>query len=379
MTTKQNKGFTLLEILLVIAAIGILAAIVLVAINPNRQIAQARNTVRQADINTIQKAVEQYLIENGSYPSSISATPGYICNTGTEQVNGSTNCSGRVDLRELVPDYIAGIPRDPQATGTSTGYNIVINPNNNKIAVSADLAESKLISLNPYIVTNGLVLNLDAGNPASYPGTGNTWFDLSGNGRNGTLVNGVGFNSANGGALSFDGVNDYVNFTDKPEFTFTDAKFSLEIFFIYINKTDIDNSIIGKRDYGFTQREYNFYMYEPGSTPILRFIISSNLTANWTIVESSSIQKNTWYHAVATSDAGVGRIYLNGVLNATNNSMNSSIINGTSPLTIGNAFNSGSALQYFNGSIPLARIYNRALTASEIQQNFNATRGRFGL
>ncbi len=71
MTINQNKGFTLLEILLVIAAIGILAAIVLVAINPNRQIAQARNTVRQADINTIQKAVEQYLIENGSYPSSI--------------------------------------------------------------------------------------------------------------------------------------------------------------------------------------------------------------------------------------------------------------------------------------------------------------------
>jgi prepilin-type N-terminal cleavage/methylation domain-containing protein len=78
MTTKQNKGFTLLEILLVIAAIGILAAIVLVAINPNRQLSQARNTVRQADINTIQKAVEQYLIENGSYPSSISTTSGYM-------------------------------------------------------------------------------------------------------------------------------------------------------------------------------------------------------------------------------------------------------------------------------------------------------------
>ena len=380
MPIKQNKGFTLLEILLVIAAIGILAAIVLVAINPNRQIAQARNTVRQADINTIQKAVEQYLIENGSYPSSITTTPGYICNTGTEQVNGSTNCSGRVDLRELVPTYIAGIPKDPQATGTSTGYIVAINADNNKVSLQASLSERGILVINPLsIVTNGLVLNLDAGNSASYPGTGTTWFDLSGNGRNGTLVNGVGFNSANGGALSFDGVNDYVNFTDKPEFTFTDAKFSLEIFFIYINKTDIDNSIIGKRDYGFTQREYNFYMYEPGSTPILRFIISSNLTANWTIVESSSIQKNTWYHAVATSDAGVGRIYLNGVLNATNNSMNSSIINGTSPLTIGNAFNSGSALQYFNGSIPLARIYNRALTASEIQQNFNATRGRFGL
>jgi hypothetical protein len=201
--------------------------------------------------------------------------------------------------------------------------------------------------------------------------------DLSiGGGNNGTLVNGVGYSN---GALSFDGVNDYVNFTDKPEFTFTDAKFSLEVFFRYVNRTDNDNCIIGKRDYGFTQREYNFYVYEPVSTPILRFIISTNLTPNWTFVESSTIQKNTWYHAVATSDAGVGKIYLNGVLNATNNSMNSSTTNGTSPLTIGNAFNSGSALQYFNGSIPLARIYNRALTAEEIKQNYEALRGRFGL
>jgi type IV pilus assembly protein PilA len=158
MTTKQNKGFTLLEILLVIAAIGILAAIVLVAINPNRQIAQARNTVRQADINTIQKAVEQYLIEKGSYPSSITTTPGYICNTGTEQVNGSTNCSGRVDLRELVPDYIAGIPRDPQATGNNTGYNIVINPNNNKVGLIAGLSEKKYIVINPYTFESGYSL-----------------------------------------------------------------------------------------------------------------------------------------------------------------------------------------------------------------------------
>jgi hypothetical protein len=231
----------------------------------------------------------------------------------------------------------------------------------------------------PDVSESGLVLALDAGNSKSYPGSGTTWTDLSGSGNTGTLVNGVGYNSGNGGALSFDGVDDYVNFTDKPEFTFTDAKFSLEIFFRYINKTGNDNGIIGKRDYGLTQREYNFYVYEPSSTPTLRFIISSNLTGNWTTVESSTIQKNTWYHAVATSDAGVGRIYLNGVLNATNNSMNSSTTNGTSPLTIGNAFNSGSAVQYFNGSIPLARIYNRALTAQEVQQNYNATRGRYGI
>ncbi|MEY3471081.1 MAG: hypothetical protein RLZZ223_431 [Candidatus Parcubacteria bacterium] len=98
-----------------------LAAIVLVAINPNKQLAQARNLVRQADINAIHKSLEQYLIDNGRYPNNVSSVPGYICNTGIEQTGGSTNCSGRVDLRELVPTYIAGIPKDPQATGINTG------------------------------------------------------------------------------------------------------------------------------------------------------------------------------------------------------------------------------------------------------------------
>ena len=233
------------------------------------------------------------------------------------------------------------------------------------------------LSHSPSIVLDGLVLCLDAGNPKSYPGSGTTWTDLSGNGNNGTLVNGVGYSGSNLGSLSFDGVNDYVNFTDKNEFTFTDARFSLEVFFRYVDKTNADNSLFGKRDYGLTQREYNFYVYEPSSTPTLRFIISSNLTANWTVMDTPAIQKNVWYHAIATSDSGVGRIYLNGSLSATNSSMHSSTANGTSPLSVGCAFNSGSATQFFNGSIPLVRLYNRSLTASEIQQNYNALKGRF--
>jgi hypothetical protein len=67
------------------------------------------------------------------------------------------------------------------------------------------------LSHSPSIVTDGLVLCLDAGNPKSYPGSGTTWTDLSGNGNNGTLVNGVGYSGDNLGSLSFDGVNDYYN------------------------------------------------------------------------------------------------------------------------------------------------------------------------
>jgi hypothetical protein len=68
------------------------------------------------------------------------------------------------------------------------------------------------LSHSPSIITQNLVLCLDAANPKSYPGSGTTWTDLSGNGNTGTLVNGVGYNSGNLGSLSFDGVNDYVNY-----------------------------------------------------------------------------------------------------------------------------------------------------------------------
>ena len=144
-----KKGFTLLEILLVIAAIGILAAIVLVAINPNRQIAQARNAQRRSDVNTIYKALEQYLIDNQSYEvggTGINNDVKNVCKTGTEQVGGATSCTGKADLRVLVPTYLAAIPTDP-AGGE---YTVRINSENNRISVTAPSAElSQKIVINP--------------------------------------------------------------------------------------------------------------------------------------------------------------------------------------------------------------------------------------
>lgn len=111
----QNKGFTLLEILLVIAAIGILASIVLVAINPNRQLAQVRNAERRSELNTIYKALEQYLIDKQGYPVGITDTEQDICTN-----NNTTGC---VNLGVLVPDYVSSIPVDP--TGISYKIGIV--------------------------------------------------------------------------------------------------------------------------------------------------------------------------------------------------------------------------------------------------------------
>ncbi|MGA1050594.1 MAG: type II secretion system protein, partial [Minisyncoccia bacterium] len=106
---KVKKGFTLLEILLVIAAIGILAAIVLVAINPTRQINQARQAVINSEKNAIVKAIEQYVIDNQIYPADITETSKAICNDIV-----TTNCA---NLSILVPTYIAAIP-------SSTNYTV---------------------------------------------------------------------------------------------------------------------------------------------------------------------------------------------------------------------------------------------------------------
>ena len=139
---NKRKGFTLLEVLLVIAAIGILAAIVLVAINPTRQIAQVRNAQRRSDINTIYKALEQYLIDNKDYPEGITGTPKAICNNTV-----TPDC---VDLEVLVPTYLAAIPKDPNG-GL---YEVYINPSNNRIAVEAPEVElGQSIAVNPIATT----------------------------------------------------------------------------------------------------------------------------------------------------------------------------------------------------------------------------------
>ncbi|MEY2985839.1 MAG: Synechococcus phage, partial [Candidatus Parcubacteria bacterium] len=146
-----RKGFTILEILLVITLIGILSTIALVAINPNRQLAQARNLKRKSDINAIYNALEKYTVRNrgNTYPG-ITFTLQEICNTGTRSTTDDlpdTNyCEGKADLRALVPTYIAAIPVDPQGGA----YRVSRNSDNNRISVTAPGAElSQTIAINP--------------------------------------------------------------------------------------------------------------------------------------------------------------------------------------------------------------------------------------
>src|SRR3989339_1399937 len=155
--TKRKRGFTLLEILMVIAIIAILASIVILAINPNRQLAKVRNTQRQMNLGEINKALQQYYIDNRSYPISVTTTLTEICNTGATSSPNSVDCTDLVDLSPLVPTYLVAIPTDPQASGTSTGYMVMKNSSNKIVLLASEAELNTNIGIGSAIPTNGLI------------------------------------------------------------------------------------------------------------------------------------------------------------------------------------------------------------------------------
>jgi hypothetical protein len=218
------------------------------------------------------------------------------------------------------------------------------------------------------IVTNGLVLNLDAGQQDSYPGSGTTWTDLSGSGNNGTLVNGVGYNSDNGGSLVFDGINDTVNFTYDLRSDWTYECWAL-------HNTVSGFAFLGQGQN--TARSGLHIWFRNGND--LRFAMYSNDTDAISLTTSTGV----WYHYCFTYNHStfLKQIYRNGVqLTGIPQQTQTSYI-GTGTVRIGATYSFGVSLSqggsYANGRIASSRLYNRVLTTAEIAQNFNALKSRY--
>jgi hypothetical protein len=220
--------------------------------------------------------------------------------------------------------------------------------------MSATLGPSKSI-------TSGLVLYLDAANLTSYPGTGTTWTDLSGNNNNGTLTNGPTFNSANGGSIVFDGVDDYVNCGNNNSSKLTSG--TVNVWMKTTSTSVAYQGIVTKAlNYGIYNYGGNLLLYDWGTGADRNSGISIS-NGNWRFI-TLRFSSNSLNNAT---------VYINGVLVYTTTMYKTSDIYN---LGIGTG---GDGSQPLPGTIGVVQIYNKVLSATEILQNYNATKGRFGL
>jgi len=220
------------------------------------------------------------------------------------------------------------------------------------------------------IVQQGLVLNLDAGNPYSYAGAGATWFDVSGTGNNGTLTNGPTYNSTNGGVVVLDGVDDYITCANNASLQITSA-LTLEIWFY--NTAAVDG--LGMIVKGPLSSDYDYMLYLSGNSTTVYFYKKDSLgNPHYGGITLSLL--NRWLHIVVThTSGGLYTMYVNGVASDSSTFANSSIRSSSNNLLIGAGWNP----DYFYGNISQTRVYNIALSAAQVLQNYNATKGRFGL
>ena len=215
----------------------------------------------------------------------------------------------------------------------------------------------------PTVITNGLVLALDAGDRNSYNSGSTTWFDLTGT-NNGTLTNGPTFNSGSGGSIVFDGVDDYVvsNVSVLPVMTFSA--------WVKINNILSNTYIFNKTPTTGNNNNYAIY-------------IGSGLTLNIISYDGSTVSQfasnyipstNVWFNIAGVYNSTLSSIYINGLLDKTG-TINT--VNSGTQVSIG--YNLAGIAGAINANISSVQIYNRALSAQEVLQNYNATKGRFGL
>jgi hypothetical protein len=218
------------------------------------------------------------------------------------------------------------------------------------------------------VVTTGLQLYLDAGNASSYSGTGTSWNDLSGNGRNGTLTNNPTYSSADGGSIVFDGINDFVQCSGS--LTVTAATFVT-----WIRRN-------GPQDF------YDGIVYNrngTATTGISFFETTNKISYTWNDAVNTwgwdsglTIPDLTWCMVAVSVTSTSATAYLcqsSGITSATNTVNHTSVV--LDDIKIGQDDLTGS--RFFNGRIAVAQIYNIALSAEQVSQNFAADRSRFGV
>jgi hypothetical protein len=222
----------------------------------------------------------------------------------------------------------------------------------------------------PDIITDGLVFAIDAGSTRSYPGSGTTADSLIGS-HVGTLTNGIGFSSANGGTFVFDGTDDYI---EVPYSTQLDPTVGIT-FEAWIYATDLTTATyqeIYRKENASGRHLFSFQL----NGTILSF--GTHTSVNGYNELDASITpsglENKWLHAVASYQSGYKAIYINGDLIDSDTSITGTLVQATAAQIIGS---NGGGNEFFEGNYASFKMYDRGLTAAEVLQNYNAQKNRF--
>jgi hypothetical protein len=220
------------------------------------------------------------------------------------------------------------------------------------------------------IVQQGIILNLDAGNPFSYAGAGTTWFDVSGNSYNGTLIGSPSYTSNNNGGIIFDSNAKYGTLPTSG-LAFGTGQFAIEVW-VYSTAAVTNNVIYASQSSNVAGFVALFYPSGLGFS-LTDF---NSVGVRTTTTHQTAVSQNTWYHVVGIRNASNQYIvYVNGVASTTNATATTSLTTAAPQI----ASNPATTGERFTGTIASLRLYNRSLSADEVLQNYNATKGRFGL
>jgi prepilin-type N-terminal cleavage/methylation domain-containing protein len=347
-----RRAFTLIELLIVIGIIGLLAAIVILAINPTRFLTNAKDAKRVSEAKQMQNALYQYLIDKGTYPNSSlipsngsgSALP--ICKQGITDASCIT-------LDALAPDYLASIPQDAAETDAQfSGYTIYSAAGRALVLPSHLGVVTEVAASGPTLISSGLIAywKLDEA-------SGTTAVDSSGNGHDGTLINGPVHSVGRlQGALQFNGVSTYVDTALNPATTLGQTiTFTA---WVYPRSAAAYQGVAGAH-IGSYQGIVFFQFEGPG------WDSAYGAGTQWAAPNYTTLPLNTWSHVVAVIDGGTSvKTYVNGVL--ANSVAETLPISHYTNFWIGRAFDNGG--RYFNGDIDDVRVYNRILSTAEITQ-----------
>jgi len=365
---REEKAFTLIELLIVIAIIAILAAAVIISVNPGELLAKARDATRERHVKALESAVYTYHIDNLEFPTGITTTLTEICNTNIEGVA----CGELIDLSSL---ELASIPVDPQGgvDDNGTGYTVAIV--DDRLLIDAQKAETRLVDIN----INGLV-----GYWTFNDCEGDIAIDSSGYGNHGTLVSAPQWSTdtppGGGCSLEFDGGETHIRIDHDESLVDAFGKTDLFTISTWINPSEwISHGAISKAPSGCWSHSTNtFWTYSGGFRCVMGDGNSSHCNPSGSyIVATHKPALNEWHHVACVGDGISLKLYVNGELkdDASISSITYERIDNTSPFIIGKR--TATSTGAISGKVGVVRAYRKPLSQQEIQDIYSQIKHKY--